>query len=384
MEQQSPLYDKANSILQIRRSRAEDQAVFDRIAKFAAEQIESSQSDYGNRIIRQACVELLEPKDSERARSFFLREHVIEEMKRLADEELGRYLFYRYRYDVFPQTKELDDYPPCLQIEPTSICNYRCVFCFQTDSDFTRPANGHMGMMTFELFREIVDQAAGQCEAITLASRGEPLICKDIERMLSYTAGKFLAMKINTHAGFLDERKAHAILAAGVSTIVFSADAASEPLYSQLRINGNLNRVVANIERFQKIRTTQYPGSRTIARVSGVRYREDQNLDAMERFWGNLVDQVAFVDYNPWENTYERPFSGTEPPCSDLWRRMFVWLDGRVNPCDVDYKSLLAVGRVTESSLSTLWRSEPYNRLREMHLSRQRSQVFPCQRCTVT
>jgi radical SAM protein with 4Fe4S-binding SPASM domain len=219
---------------------------------------------------------------------------------------------------------------------------------------------------------------------VTLASRGEPLICRDIEKMLGYIGGKFLALKINTHAGFLDERKAHAILAAGVNTLVFSADAASEPLYSQLRVNGKLDRVIANIERFQKIRSTQYPDSRTITRISGVRFRSEQNLDEMENFWGNLVDQVAFVDYNPWEDTYHRPLSDVETPCSDLWRRMFVWWDGRVNPCDVDYKSTLAVGRARESTLSELWRSESYERLRQMHLSRQRAAVFPCQRCTVT
>ena len=26
----------------------------------------------------------------------------------------------------------------------------------------------------------------------------------------------------------------------------------------------------------------------------------------MKKFWGGLVDQVAFVDYNPWENSYEK------------------------------------------------------------------------------
>jgi MoaA/NifB/PqqE/SkfB family radical SAM enzyme len=241
-----------------------------------------------------------------------------------------------------------------------------------------------MGMMSLDLFKTIIDQASGNCEALTLASRGEPLICRDIEKMLDYAAGKFLALKINTHAGFLDERKAHAILQADVSTVVFSADASSEPLYSQLRINGKLDRVVENISRFRRIRETQYPKSRTITRVSGVKYRREQNLDEMANFWGRLVDQVAFVDYNPWENTYERALANIDIPCSDLWRRMFVWWDGRANPCDVDYKSTLSVGRLSDSGLSRLWRSESYQRLRHAHTSRRRPLVFPCQRCTVT
>ncbi len=98
-----------------------------------------------------------------------------------------------------------------------------------------------MGMMSLDLFKQVVDQAEGSCEAITLASRGEPLLCPDIEDMLAYLQGKFLAMKINTNASVLNERRVHTILEAGFNTVVFSADAAVEPLYSQLRVNGNLD-----------------------------------------------------------------------------------------------------------------------------------------------
>ena len=42
---------------------------------------------------------------------------------------------------------------------------------------------------------------------------------------------------------------------------------------------------------------------------------------------GDLVDHEAFVDYNPWENSYEKAPNGLATPCSDLWRRMFVWWD---------------------------------------------------------
>ena len=27
----------------------------------------------------------------------------------------------------------VDDYPPCIQIEPTSFCNFRCIMCYQSD-----------------------------------------------------------------------------------------------------------------------------------------------------------------------------------------------------------------------------------------------------------
>jgi organic radical activating enzyme len=314
---------------------------------------------------------------------FAIGPSVAEEINGLDEKDLPRYLVHRYRYELFPQTRELDDYPPYLQIEPTSICNYRCVFCFETDKFFTRKSNGYMGHMSIDTFRRVIDQAAGNVEFISLASRGEPLLCPDIEAMLAYTRGKFLNLKLNTNASLLDERKAHAILQSGVKTLVFSADAAEEPLYSQLRVGGKLDQVLANVERFQKIRHTQYPDSRIITRVSGVKFDDRQDLDAMQCRWGELADQVAFVNYNPWENVYEREPTDVVAPCSDLWRRMFVWWDGKVNPCDVDYRSTLSVGTLSDVGLPALWRSLAYEGLRGAHVGSRRGEVSPCNRCAV-
>ena len=35
--------------------------------------------------------------------------------------EIPKYLFHRYRYEIFPEIQALDDYTPYLQIEPTSF-----------------------------------------------------------------------------------------------------------------------------------------------------------------------------------------------------------------------------------------------------------------------
>jgi len=358
--------------------------VLTRIRTVYASLAQSGLSVYQQAMVREACEELLglSPAHGD-GPLFVLQTYVIEEIDRLPDAALPCYLFYRYRYETFPQRKILDDFPPCLQVEPTSVCNYRCVFCYQIDEDFTKKSSGHMGMMTLETFKRIVDEAAGKCEAITLASRGEPLICPKIDEMLAYATGKFLALKMNTNAWFLDEAKCHAILQSNMNTLVFSADAASEPAYSQFRVGGSLDRVLKNVKRFREIQIKHYPQSRTITRVSGVQVPGTPDLNQMEKFWGELVDQVAFVKYNPWENTYEQPVNEITTACSDLWRRMFVWWDGIVNPCDVDYKSTMAVGKATERGLGDLWKSDSYRQLRERHLEKQRSQCSPCNRCTV-
>ena len=115
-------------------------------------------------------------------------------MRLIEDKDIPRYLFHRYRYEIYPQLHKLDDYPPYLQIEPSSICNYRCVFCYQTDEGFSEK-NLITGTMSLEMYKQSLIRL--HIEFLSLASRGEPLICKDFEKMMIYSIGKFLNLKVN-------------------------------------------------------------------------------------------------------------------------------------------------------------------------------------------
>ena len=44
-----------------------------------------------------------------------------------------------------------------------------------------------MGHMSLDTFKILIDQAEGNVEFISLASRGEPLLCPDFIKMLDYT-----------------------------------------------------------------------------------------------------------------------------------------------------------------------------------------------------
>lgn len=339
----------------------------------------NSLSNYENKIVDQAIKEL----NSADKNNFTLTANVIDEILSLEDNQILKYIFHRFRYEVFPKAKILDEYPPYLQIEPSSICNYRCVFCFMTDSSFNNKKNGYMGSMSLDLFKKIIDQAKNNIEFISLASRGEPMACKDIDKMLEYCEGKFLNLKINTNASLLNEKKIHSILQGGVKTLVFSADAADKDLYSKLRVNGKLEIVLKNIDLFNNIKAKNYPKSKIITRVSGVKFSDEQNFEDMQTLWKDLVDQIAFVEYNPWENSYTKKANEIQEPCSDLWRRMFVWWDGVINPCDVDYKSNLSPANILDLDIKNSWRSKKYEELRLIHMSKNRKELNPCKACHV-
>lgn len=313
--------------------------------------------------------------------AFAIEPFEMQELLHVEPHDYIRYLCYRFKYKMFPKRRIAEGFPPSVQIEPASVCNYRCIMCYQVDQTFTKTANGHMGLMPLDLFTSVVDQLQGNCEAVTLASRGEPLMNPRIEEMLAYAAGKFLGLKVNTNAYFLNERLSHALLSADVAILVFSADAADKALYEEIRVRGDFDRVTRNIDLFQSIRDKHYPRARTLTRVSGVKLNDKQQLADMNAHWAHRVDQVAFVQYRPWESSYENPVNDISEPCSELWRRMFVWVDGRVNPCDYDYKSTLCVGNAKTERLLDIWTGPAYQALRGDHLNGRRHSRYPCQRC---
>ena len=313
---------------------------------------------------------------------FVINTQEINEIKSIEKNNLSRYLIYRYKYRFFSKDKRVGEYPPCLQIEPTSFCNFRCIMCYQSDKSFSNKSKGFMSNMTLDLYKKVIDEVEGKIEAITLASRGEPTLNKDFKEMLNYSNKKFMALKINTNASMLDEDLIHNILSNDIQSIVFSVDAADKETYEKIRVNGKFEKIMRNLKLFAQIRKDHYSKSKHIVKMSGVKIsKNNQSMKSMERQFKELVDVVAFVNYTPWESAYDNEPNDLKHACKELWTRMFVWADGKVNPCDYDYKSMLSKWNVKSTSISKIWNSKEYNDLRQKHLNQKRNTVEPCARC---
>ena len=238
--------------------------------------------------------------------------------------------------------------------------------------------------MSMDIYKKCIDELEGKVEAITFASRGEPTLNKNIYDFLNYAEGKFLGLKINTNASMLNEKLIHALLSSDLQTIVFSIDAKDKESYEKIRVNGNFEKTIKNLELFNKIRNTKYRREDKIVRISGVKINDKQNIEEMKKKWGDVADIIAFTNYTPWESSYENDENNILDPCSELWTRLFVWWDGKINPCDYDYKSLLSKWNIKDAKINEIWNSKYYNNLRNNHLKRLRNNLEPCKRCINT
>ena len=299
--------------------------------------------------------------------------------------KIFRYINFRFLFEQVSIKKFETDYPPYLLIEPVSTCNLRCPFCFQTDKSFTKKP--FMGTMELDLFKNIIDQANEiGVGAITIASRGEPTLHKNLGEMLRYTKDKenIFEIKLNTNGSKLTEDLCYSIFESEVNQLVISADHYEKKTFEELRKNSNFENIVKNVNMLFEIRK-KLKNPITEIRVSGIDFYKSTDKNKFYDFWIKISDEVTIGDaLERWDTYNNKIHPDINDPCENLWDRMYIWFDGKVNPCDADYKSYLSYGNVKEYSIKQLWNSNKIKNIRNKHLINQRGEVDPCNKCGVT
>ena len=98
--------------------------------------------------------------------------------------------------------------PVCLYLETTNRCNLLCTTCPRTYEELEPPAD-----MSWELFTSIVDQIKRLPRAV-LHGVGEPMLVKNLPRMVRYLKDRGTYVLFNTNGTVLNERNGRALIAA--------------------------------------------------------------------------------------------------------------------------------------------------------------------------
>jgi len=293
------------------------------------------------------------------------------------------FLFHRFRFSFMPKARITPSVPSYVLIEPSSICNMRCPMCFQTDKSFT--TKDYMGKIEIDFFKSIIDECHKEgVGALTLASRGEPTLHPDLIDMLNYVKGKFFEVKINTNASRLNTKLSEAIISS-VNHVVFSIDSHISKEYEVIRKGGKFDNVLNNVKEFWRIRNSEKFSSKKLrVSISGIKVYDSQDPVGFRKFWESYADDAYL---NPaeerWDTYNNKSDDALKQSCIYPWERLYIWHDGVVNTCDVDYKSFLSPGNLKNGgSMINCWKE--LNKLRNIHLKGERTKILPCDRCGVS
>jgi pyruvate-formate lyase-activating enzyme len=138
-----------------------------------------------------------------------------------------------------------------LQLEPTSYCNLKCPSCpvthFHTDPGFR---DDRANILPLEVMLSVVEQLP-DLELILFYDYGESFLHKDAIPFLQTVRRQRpdILLHTSTNGLALNPKKIEALAAEPlVDLIVFSIDGAWQESYRRYRVNGNLQRALANME----------------------------------------------------------------------------------------------------------------------------------------
>ena len=323
-----------------------------------------------------------------------------------------------YYAQVDPELKETTDREPvCLYLETTNRCNLLCKTCPRTFDDLETPAD-----MSWELFTRIVDQFP-RIERVVLHGVGEPMMVRDLPRMVRYLKQRGTYVLFNTNGTLLNKRKGAELIDAGLDELRISLDAAEPSVFKMVRGRDMFDRIVANVqtftERLRRLNLTKpkvslwltglretvaqlpkfvqlahtlgvpeiylqrlvyFPEGQGLARAQSSMFESVNNdesgiIDAAEKMAREMG--IRFHASGATEPGASLRRAQTERPwslCHRPWTLMYFTAHGRAIPCCIAPFSVrgydsFTLGDATQQTLREIWNGEKYRDFRRALLS---------------
>jgi hypothetical protein len=152
--------------------------------------------------------------------------------------------------DDLPPARPLDagPLPSRMYIECTAACNISCAeACCAPETGITRTRQA--GMLDFDLFRRVVDEAGPSLGRIDFFNYGEAFLHKRAVEMCEYIKSNFpqIYLYTSTNGLALSEAQARRLVHSGIDEVTFSLDGATPESYAKYRQRGRFEVALANL-----------------------------------------------------------------------------------------------------------------------------------------
>ena len=334
----------------------------------------------------------------------------------------------RYFETVAAERSARAETPPvCLYLEVTNRCNLLCDTCPRTFEELEPPAD-----MSWALFTRIVDQVP-DIARVVLHGVGEPMLVRDLPRMIRYLKDRGTYVLFNTNGTLLQPKKFQALIDTGLDELRVSLDAADRASYLRVRGKDFFNRIVRDVGKFTAFqRETGATTPRVSLWLTGLKETVEQ-LPAFVRLAASMgvrevhlqrlvFDEAGFGLARPEHSLFEQTRAdesaaieeaqaigrelgvtldasgATEPglslkrqaddkpwaTCRRPWSLMYFTAHGRALPCCIAPFSARGYGNYTlgdasQETLREIWNSPAYKGFRTGLLGD--APPAPCRNC---
>ena len=303
--------------------------------------------------------------------------------------------------EVLPLAK-----PFTVLIEPTSLCCFRCVMCFQslTETSYFTKNRMHMSL---ERFARVIDQLAAwpgpKVKVLKLSLYGEPLLNPDFPAMvrMAHVAQVSERMETTTNAALLTPEIAESLIEAQLDYMRISIYAADEERHRRVTDSPITPRQIHENLKMLKDLKAQHGSARPFVSCKMLDSYDSEN-DAFMKMYADVADEMYLDKPHGWigvegadfiESYYEedkpvavadiQEHSTARIACPMPFTTMTIRSNGDVSPCCVDFIGGTNLGNMDESSLEAIWRSDAWYEFQKMQLEGRKNENDSCARCDI-
>ncbi|MDD5178586.1 MAG: radical SAM protein [Candidatus Nanoarchaeia archaeon] len=322
-------------------------------------------------------------------------------LKNLRKDPKSLFYLFLEAYSVRFKPKKVPMLPTILQIEPTINCNLRCKMCDQPI--WNRKARD----MEFENFKKILDQFPN-ARKLNLQGMGEPLLNKDIFKMIRYSRSKKIFTWIITNGMLLNENNIENLLNSKPNQIFISLDAADKKVYESIRTGSSYEKVIENIKNLAEraehtqiiINSTlttdnfnQIPKLLELLQTLNIKKINIQGIHTWgKKQWDYMKEKTLKSKYSEIKKELEDykqkakslnidlSYSMIEPTknnCNWLWNSCYITVDGFITPCCIHGSDprKFSFGNLLKTNIKKIWNNKAYQSLRT-HLKSENPPAF--------
>ena len=222
--------------------------------------------------------------------------------------------------------------PSRMYIECTAACNISCdQACCAPETGITRTRQA--GMLDFDLFRRVVDEAGAALVRIDFFNYGEAFLHKRAIEMCEYIKSHFpqVYLYTSTNGLALTDEQARRLVHSGIDEVTFSIDGASQSAYEKYRRRGRFDRAIAALramvdEKHRSSRDLPFLNWRYILFTWN---DSDDEMNRARQMAGDIgVDRLCWELTDHPENAYSRRFVPGSPDLEAI--RHEIWDDNNL------------------------------------------------------
>jgi len=266
--------------------------------------------------------------------------------------------------------------PSRLTIDVTNYCNLHCPFCPTGKGEKGRERT----TLSFTDFQALVDQFGGYLYRLMLCNWGEPLLNRELCKMIRYAEQRGVFTIVSTNLNVqLDEKDASELIDSGLSLLSASIDGVTQETYAEYRRGGRLDLALDNLERLVAAKRAAGSGKPELVWSYTVFRHNEHEIDlAREQAKGIGADRIefrtGFSEDPSWFAAGDYPyaeFGVDQRICRDLWLEAIIHSDGGIGPCCRQYFKKDDFGSTAAGSFQKQWNNRLFRQARSL-FSRRR------------